>query len=87
MTDSSPIRIHVNKMENRVTFKTKTAHYLDLLSTLALYENTKKRTTKDKNGEHVAHLEVTEVILVQHNNVNNNYQQDTNKIFVSICSQ
>ena len=87
MTDSSPIRMHVNKMENRVTFKTKTAHYLDLLSTLALYENTKKKTTKDKNGEHVALLEVTEVILVQHNNVNNNYQQDTNKIFVSICSQ
>ena len=52
MTDSSPIRIHVNKMENRVTFKTKTAHYLDLLSTLALYENTKKKTTKGTERGH-----------------------------------
>ena len=33
-------------MKNRVTFKTKTEHYLDLLTTIALYESTKKRKLK-----------------------------------------
>ena len=46
-----------------------------------------KKTIKDKNGKHVPHLEITEVILVYNNNVNNDHQQDTNKIFVYIFSQ
>ena len=33
--------------------------------------------TKDKNGENVPHLEVTQVILVHCNIVNNDYQHDS----------
>ena len=32
---------------------------------------------KDKNGENVPHLEITEVVLVYCNSVNNDYQQDS----------
>ena len=31
VTDNSPIRIYVNKIESRITFRIKTGHYLDLL--------------------------------------------------------
>ena len=38
---------------------------------------TKSKTTKDKNGENVPHLEITEEILVHWNVVNNDYQLDS----------
>ena len=31
VTDNSAIRIYVNKIESRITFRIKTGHYLDLL--------------------------------------------------------
>ena len=36
---------------------------------------TENKTTKDKNGENVPHLEITEVVLAHCNMVNNDYQQ------------
>ena len=36
-----------------------------------------KKIAKDKNGENVPHLEITEVVLVHCNIVNNDYQQDS----------
>ena len=44
--------------------------------TMKLHENTKSKMTKDKNGENVPHLEITEVVLVHCIIVNNDYQQD-----------
>ena len=38
--------------------------------------STKNKITKHKNGENVPHLEITEVVLVHCNMVNNDYQQD-----------
>ena len=35
------------------------------------------KITKDKNGENVPHLEITEVVLVHCNIVNNNSRQDS----------
>ena len=32
---------------------------------------------KDKSAENVPHLEITEVVLVHYNIVNNDYQQDS----------
>ena len=32
MADNPSIRIYINKMENRITFKIKTGHYLELLT-------------------------------------------------------
>ena len=39
--------------------------------------STKNKKTKDKNGENVPHLEITEVVLVHFNMVNNDYQHDS----------
>ena len=36
--------------------------------------STENRITKDKNGENVPHLEVLEVVLVNCNIANNDYQ-------------
>ena len=53
-------------MENRITFKIKNGYGLGLLTkeTMKLLGSTKKKITKDKNGENVPHLEITEVVLV-----------------------
>ena len=40
---------------------------------MKLLGNTKSKITKDENGKNVPHLEITEVILVHCNNVNNDY--------------
>ena len=44
---------------------------------MKLLESTENKLTKDKNGENVPHLEITEVILVHCNIVNKDYQQDS----------
>ena len=43
---------------------------------MKLLGSTENKIAKDKNGENVPHLEITEVVLVHCNIVNNNYQQD-----------
>ena len=65
-TDNPPIRIYVNRKDNRIMFKIKTGYYLELLTpgTKKLLGSTENKITKDKNGENVSHLEITEVILV-----------------------
>ena len=40
---------------------------------MKLLGNTKNKVTKDKNGEKLPHLEITEVLLVHCNIVNNHY--------------
>ena len=86
--DNPSIRIFVNKIENRITFKIKTGHYHELLTpeTMQLLESTKSKITKDANGENVPHLEITEVVLVHCNIVNNNYQEDSRESLIYICS-
>ena len=73
----------MNKIENRITFKIKTRYYSELLTPKAmkLLENTKSKITKDENGENVPHLEITEVLLIHCNIVNNNYQQDSRVLY------
>ena len=44
---------------------------------MKLLGSTERKITKDKNGENVPHLEITEVVLVHCNLVNNDYQQDS----------
>ena len=64
--DNPSIRIYVNKIENRITFKIKNGYYLELLTpeTMKLLGSTKRKITKDKNGENVPHLEVVELVFV-----------------------
>ena len=77
--DNPSIQIYVNKIENRITFKIKDGYSLELLTkeTMKLIGSTENKITKDKNGENVPHLEITEVALVHCNIVNNDYQQDS----------
>ena len=43
---------------------------------MKLLGSTENKITTDKNGENMPHLEITEVVLVHCNIVNNDYQQD-----------
>ena len=43
---------------------------------MKLLGTTKNEITKDRNVENVPHLEITEVVLVHCNIVNNDYQRD-----------
>ena len=42
---------------------------------MKLLRSTENKITKDKNVENVPHLEITEVVLVHYNVVNNDYKQ------------
>ena len=73
------IRIYINKIENRVTFKVKAGYYLELLTpkTMKLLGSTKSQITKNENGKKFPSFEITEVVLVNCNIVNNNYQRNS----------
>ena len=50
--------IYLNKIENRIIFKTKTGYHIKLLTpeTMKLLESSKSKVTKNENGENVPHL-------------------------------
>ena len=48
---------------------------------MKLFGGTKSKITKDQNGENVPYLEITEVVLVHCNIVNNDYQQDSRVLY------
>ena len=72
------MRIYVNKIENRIKCKIKRGYYLELLTpeTMKLLGSAKSKKTKNKDGENVPHLEITEVVLVYYNIINDDYQRD-----------
>ena len=76
----------MNKIENRITFRIKNEYSLELLTpeTMKLLGSTKNKITKDKNSENVLHLEITEVVLVHCNFVNNDYQQDSRVLYTFV---
>ena len=78
-TDNPPIRIYVNKIENRIIFRTNTGYYLKHVTskTMKSIESSKSKKNRDENDETVPHLEVTEVVLVNCNIDNNDCQQDS----------
>ena len=84
--DKPSVQIYANKIENRVTFKIKNGYSLELLTpeTMKLLGSTKNKITKDKNGENVPHLQITEVVLVHCNIVNNDYQQDSRVLYTFV---
>ena len=51
---------------------------------MKLLGSTKNKITKDKIGENVPHLETTEVVLVNRNIVNNDYQQDSKVLYIFV---
>ena len=84
--DNPSVKIYVNEIENRVTFEIKTGYYLVLLTpeTTKLLGSTENKIPKNKNGENVPHLEISEVVLVHCNIVNNDYQQHSRVLYTFV---
>ena len=51
---------------------------------MKLLGSTESKITKNKNSENVPHLEITEVVLVHCNFVNNDYQQDSRVLYTFV---
>ena len=51
---------------------------------MKLLESTKSKITKDKNGEIVLHLKITEVVLIHFNIINNDCQQDSRVLYIFV---
>ena len=84
--DNPSIRIHADKIENRITFKIKNGYYLELLTpeTMKLLGSSESKIPKDKNGEDIPHLEVAKLVLIHCNLVNNDYQQDSKILYTFV---
>ena len=84
--DKPSVQMYVNRIESRITFKIRDAYCLELLTpeTMKLLGSTENKITKDKNGKNVPHLEITEVVLVHCNIVDNDYQQDSRVLYTFV---
>ena len=51
---------------------------------MELLGSTKNKIIKDKNGENIPHLEITEVVLVHRSIVNNDYQQGSSVLYTFV---
>ena len=51
---------------------------------MKLLGSIENKITKDKNGENVTHLEISEVALVHCNIVSNDYQQDSRVLYTFV---
>ena len=69
-----------------VTFKIKNGYSLELLTSEAmkLLGSTENKVTEFKNSENAPHLEITEVVLVHCDIVNNDYQQDSRVLYTFV---
>ena len=83
-TDNPSIRIYVNRIENTIAFKNRRVHYLELLTpeTMKLPRSTDKKICIEK----FSHLEITKVVLVHCNFVNNDYQQDSRILIIFVLN-
>ena len=77
LPNNRPIHIYINRIKNRLELKMKDGYKLELQmpETMKLFGSTKKLIGKTKNGENLLSQEAVEVVLVQHNLVDNQYQQ------------
>ena len=51
---------------------------------MKLLRSTENKRTKNKNGGNVPHLEIIEVVLVNYNIVNSDYQQDSKILYTFV---
>ena len=74
---------YINRVNKGLVFKKKDGYKLELqaLETIKLFCSTKILIDKTKNVENVLSLEVVEVILVQCNLVDNQYQQKSEVLY------
>ena len=78
-TFNPSIETYANRTENKIMFKIKTGHYLEL--------STQDKITKDKNAENVTYLEMTEVLLIHCNAVKNSYQQNSKVLYTFVSNK
>ena len=80
------VQIYPNKIKNRIVFKIKAGYTLELLSseTMKLLGSTKKYVDQDNDGEVVRKLGSVEVVLVNSNLANNDYQQTSKVLFTFV---
>ena len=52
--------------------------------TMKLFGSTKSKITKDKNGENLSHLDITEVVLINCIILKNDYQQDSRVLYTFV---
>ena len=88
LTDNPPIRIYVNKVENRITFKIKKGT-ISIFLLLKRWNNlTENKITKNEKGNNLSYLEITEEEVLDHfyQVVNNDYQHNSRILhtFISI---
>ena len=76
LTTTPLIRVYIIRINNRFT-----KLQLQTPEIMKLFGSTRKLTDKTKNGEEVPSLEVVEVVLVQCNLVNNQYQQKSEVLY------
>ena len=86
ISETAPILIYANTINNSIIFKTKSGYKLELLSkeTMKLLGSTENIIDSDKNSENVPRLENKEVVLVHCNLVNNSYQQHSRVLFTFV---
>ena len=51
---------------------------------MKLLGSTKRKITKDENGENVPYLEITEVVLIHSNVSNNSYQENSRVLYLFV---
>ena len=89
VTYNSLIRIYVNQTQNSITFGIKVGYYLELLTTetVKLLGSTKNKLIKDENGKNVSRLEIAEIVLVNCDIVNNDYQEDSRVLYTFVLNK
>ena len=84
--DNPSIRIYKNKIEIRMRFKNKIVYYLDLLIPESM-KSLWSTETKTENHEIVPHSEITAVVLLYCNIVNNDYYQDSRVLYLFVSNK
>ena len=95
ITDNLSIRIHISRIENRISFEIKSRDHLEILTfeTMKLLRSSEKtattttKKTRNKNGKIVPYLEITAVILIYGNIVNKCYQQNSRVLYTFILKK
>ena len=78
LTNNAPIYIQINKTNSRLELKIKDSHNVELQTApekMKLFSSTKKLIDKTTNRENVPSIQMFEIVLVQCNLVDNQYQQ------------
>ena len=84
LTDNPPIHIYINKINNRLVFKIKDKYKLELQTPerRKIFDNARKSIEKIKHGKNLPDLEVVQVVLVQCNLVDSQYQQKSGILYM-----